>query len=406
MVRRCFHGDEVPSVTFSCLRQCGLALMMSMAAILPGLAETAEPGTAEPGTAEPGTANPPPEVTADALSLSTVFKPMERIWGIDFLPDGRAIVTERPGRLSILGKPGDKPIPIEGVPAVFVLNHAGLLDVHLDPHFKDNQLLYLSYVVGSDDSSSMRLMRARLDGHKLADAKIIYEAGPFVPGSENWGGRIAIDGQGFLFLSLGDRLQDWWRAQDLSQSWGKIIRIRTDGAIPEDNPFAHVPGARKEIWSYGHRNPQGLAIDPKTGTLWEVEHGPQGGDEVNIIKPGRNYGWPVITYGIGYDNAKVGIGTHAPGLEQPVYYFKPSIATSGLEITQEGSPWGHALWVGGLATEILVKLTLEGERVTGEERFLEGEIGRVRVVRAAPDGSLYLGADEDESGVYRVAPKQ
>ncbi|MQT11413.1 PQQ-dependent sugar dehydrogenase [Segnochrobactrum spirostomi] len=355
----------------------------------------------------PGTANPAPDAEEGEFNLVTVAQPLSNPWSIDFLPDGSLIATERAGRLDIIKGPGAKPEPIEGLPKdIFVSGHGGLLEVRLDPKFAQNHTLYLSYFTGSKEASTIRVVRARLDDHKLVDVKPIYEAYPPAPGIENLGGRIVVDDKDHLFLTLGDRF-DRARPQDLEQSWGKIIRINTDGTIPQDNPFIGVPAARHEIWAFGVRNPQGLSFDPVSHILWEDEHGPQGGDEVNIIQPGRNYGWPIITYGISYENQKIGIGDHAPGMEQPIYYFKPSIATSGLAVVR-GKPeliWNNALWIGGLAGEILVRLDLEGDRVVSEHRYLEGKIGRIRDVRLGPDGFLYLATDLEDGGIYRLEPR-
>lgn len=352
------------------------------------------------------TADPIPEAEEGDFNLVTVAAPLANPWSVAFLPDGRPIVTERPGRLNIVEGVGGKITPVSGVPEVFVAGHGGLLDVHLDPQFEKNKTLYLSYTWGHRAASTLRVARAKLDGDKLTNVEVIYESWPPLPGIENFGGRITIDKDNYLFLSVGDRF-DLSKPQDLGSSWGKIIRIKTDGAIPTDNPFVGVPGARKEIWAYGVRNPQGLTFDPDTGKLWEIEHGPQGGDELNIIEPGRNYGWPVITYGIGYDNKPIGIGTEAKGMEQPIYYWKPSIATSGLAIYKTGPfpQWKNTIWVGGLASEILDQLKMNGERVAQEHRFLEGEIGRIRDVRVGPEGFLYLTTDLEDGGLYRIEPK-
>lgn len=381
---------------------CPTAAAVALAALVAGAAGLV-PARASSLPAD--TAKPVPEAEKGDFDLVTVAAPLANPWSVAFLPDGRPIVTERPGRLNIVEKDGSL-TPVSGLPKdIYVAGHGGLLDVHLDPDFAKNKTLYLSYTHGFRAASTLRVAKAKLDGDKLTDLEVIYEAGPAAPGIENFGGRIQVR-DGYLFLTVGDRF-DLSKPQDLSQAWGKVIRIRSDGNIPADNPFVGMPGARKEIWTYGNRNPQGLTFDPETGVLWEIEHGPQGGDELNIIEPGRNYGWPVITYGIGYDNKPIGIGTEAKGMEQPVWYWKPSIATSGLAIYKNGvyPQWNNTVWVGGLASEILDRLKLDGERVGGEQRFLEGEIGRIRDVRVGPDGFIYLTTDLEDGGLYRIEPK-
>jgi aldose sugar dehydrogenase len=234
---------------------------------------------------------------------------------------------------------------------------------------------------------------------------VIFEAQPYALELINFGGRMAFDAAGLLYLTLGDRYEQK-RGQDLSDDWGAVIRMRTDGSFPQDNPFAGRADARPGIWSYGHRNPQGLAIDPQTGQIWLHEHGPQGGDELNLVQRGHNYGWPAITYGIGYDGKPVSALTHADGMDQPVYYWVPSIAVSGLMLYHgDVNPqWRGTLWLGALAGEALVRLRLEGGKVVREERLLKEKFGRIRDVREGPDGMIYIVNDQPDGALYRIEP--
>lgn len=331
-----------------------------------------------------------------------VAGPFEFPWSIGFLPDGGILVTEKPGRLRVV-RPGQPVGQVGGVPEVVSGNHAGLLDVAVAPDFDRTATLYLSYTHGTEETLTVRVLKARYDRTRniLVDEKIIFESDPPMPGIDQLGGRLALSGDGHLFLTLGDRWQPSM-AQDLTNHTGTIIRIRTDGSVPEDNPFVGVPGARPEIWSYGHRNPQGLVVDPVTGRIWSTEHGPQGGDEVNLVEPGRNYGWPVITYGIDYSGEPIGTGTHASGMEQPLHYWVPSIAPSGLALKREGE--SASLWSGALVGQMVVRLRLGQDRILSEERHLKGELGRVRDVREGPDGSLHVITDDPEGNLYKLVP--
>jgi glucose/arabinose dehydrogenase len=287
---------------------------------------------------------------------------------------------------------------VAGIPPVLYVKHGGLLDIAVDPGFSTNGLIYLSYLQGEESASTMRVLKARFDeqNEALADAQIIFES-TILPNPELVGGRLALTGDGSLFLSIGDT----WKgdpAQDLSDHRGSIIRIRTDGSVPEDNPFKQRVGARAEIWSYGHRNPQGLAFDRVTGQLWEHEHGPQGGDELNLIFPGRNYGWPLATYGIDYSGHLIANGTY-PGTEQPVHYWVPlSIAPSSLAVKTEGSR--TTLFIGALAGEMLVQLTVVGNCVVSEKHLLKHQLGRIRDVRIDQSGTVYVLAENGT--LYRL----
>lgn len=352
------------------------------------------------------TENEEPIVAASPLSeeyvATAVAGPFEFPWSIGFLPDGGILVTEKPGRLRLV-RPGQPLMEVAGVPEVVSGNHAGLLDVAVAPDFEQTGTLYLSYTHGTEEALTIRVLKARYDApqNRLVEQTVIFESDPPMPGIEQLGGRLALSHDGYLFLSLGDRWQPEL-AQDLANHVGTIVRIRTDGSTPEDNPFVGVPGAKPEIWSYGHRNPQGLVIDAVTGRVWSTEHGPQGGDEVNRIEPGRNYGWPIITHGIDYSGAPIGIGTHAPGMEQPLHVWVPSIAPSGLALKREGE--NVSLWSGALVGQMVVRLQVEGDRILSEERFLKEVLGRIRDVREGPDGSLYVITDDPEGALYRLDP--
>ena len=334
------------------------------------------------------------------LEPSMVAGPFDQPRSVAFLPGGRYLVTERPGKLLFVS-PGGANHEIGGVPAVLTAGHGGLIDVALDPDFAANDTLYLSYLDGTEEASVFKVLRAKLDlaGDQLTEAAVIFES---TPGKrpDQIGGRLAVTPDGYLFLSLGDR----WAgdpAQDLADDLGSIIRIRTDGSIPGDNPFQHRAGARPEIWSYGHRNPQGLAFNPKTGHLWSDEHGAQGGDELNLILPGRNYGWPVISHGVEYSGRPIGVGSAKEGLEQPVHYWVPlSIAPSGLAVSSDAAH--ETVWISTLAGQMLVRLTFGENCAVREEHYLKNRLGRLRDVRVGPDGALYVLTDGQEGMLYRL----
>ncbi|HWM80430.1 MAG TPA: PQQ-dependent sugar dehydrogenase [Pseudolabrys sp.] len=339
------------------------------------------------------------------VAVATLAKDLAHPWALAFLPDGRMLVTERPGRMRLVTPEGGLSAPLAGVPKPHASGQAGLLDVALDKDFAANRTLYFCY--SSDSGGNASVARARLDaaGTRLDNVKVIFtQRGP--GGSNNHGCRVAQAPDGHLFVTLGDHFGPRDAAQNLGVDNGKIVRIATDGTIPKDNPFVGRAGAEPAIWSYGHRNPQGLAFNPWTGDLWENEHGPRGGDEVNIIGKGKNYGWPVIGYGIDYNGAKIHEATAKPGMEQPIKYWVPSIAPSGMAFyTGNLFPqWKGSLFIGALAGRMLVRLSLDGNRVTGEERLLK-ELGeRIRDVRQGPDGALYLLTDSDAGRLLRVTP--
>lgn len=344
-----------------------------------------------------------------AFRVVTVVAGLEDPWSLAFLPDGRMLVTERPGRLRLIAADFRlDPQPIEGVPRVVTGGQAGLFDVVLHPEYAKNRLLYLAYQAAGEGGSGLEVMRARLDGRRLVDGLVIFRAQPKLRGSANLGGRLIFDREGRLYISVGDHFQQE-RAQRLDDDNGKVVRITDEGGIPPDNPFVQRAGARPAIYTLGNRNIQGFALHPGTSELWSHEHGPQGGDEVNVIRPGRNYGWPVITYGRNYGTGtKIGEGTHKAGMEQPLRAWVPSIAPSGMAFyTGDRFPaWKGNLFIGALRAQLLVRLELDGEKVVHEERLIEDAIGRIRDVRAGPDGYIYLLTDETQGVLARLEPAQ
>lgn len=342
-----------------------------------------------------------------ALRVVTVTRGLEHPWSVAWLPDGRMLVTERAGRLRIIGTDGKlDPTPIAGLPPIEAYGQGGLFDVVLHPRFDENSLVYLSYAGKGPDGVGTELARGRLVGKRLEDVEVLFRQQPKGSTGRHFGGRIVFDRAGFVYLTLGDR-GEMPRAQKLDDHAGSVIRLHDDGRVPADNPLVGKPGAKPEKYTLGNRNMQGAALHPTTGVLWAHEHGPQGGDEVNVIRAGVNYGWPVITYGVNYGiGTKIGEGTHKAGMAQPVHYWVPSIAPSGMAFyAGEKFPrWRGDLFVGALRGEALVRLRLEGEKVVKEERMLQGVLGRIRDVRQGPDGFLYLLTDESNGALIRLEP--
>ena len=345
------------------------------------------------------------------LSVETVVTGLTMPWATAFLPNGDMLVTERAGKLRLVKDGKLDPIEIAGLPKVFYRGQGGLLDVVLHPDYAKNGWIYLSYSSpkaegeeGEDNGANTALMRAKLKDHALTDVQVIFKALPNVKSTPHFGGRIVFDKKGYVFLSLGERgRQD--ASQELSKDQGKVVRLHEDGKIPTDNPFVNTPGAKPEIWSYGHRNPQGMVMNYSTGVLWEHEHGPQGGDELNIVEKGKNYGWPLITYGIGYDNSIISKDTAMVGLEQPVIYWKPSIAPCGMDFitSDKYKGWKGDLLVGSLKFNYLQHLVMKGNKVLRREIILE-KIGRVRDIRQGPDGYIYV-VLENSGSIVRILPK-
>jgi glucose/arabinose dehydrogenase len=338
----------------------------------------------------------------------TVARGLVNPWALAFLPDGRMLVTERPGRLRIVGADGRPSEPVQGLPAVDATGQCGLLDVVVDPKFAETKLVYWTFAEAGEGGNSTAVARGRLEGNRLTDVQVIFRQLPKVSSSLHCGSRIVFARDGRLFVGLGDRFSRKEDAQTLDNHLGKVVRIEPDGKLPADNPFASTPGARPEIFSRGHRNIQGLALHPGTGELWGSEHGPQGGDEINLIEAGRNYGWPLVTHGRNYGTGtRIGEEGPKPGFEQPLKWWGPtSIAPSGMAfVTSDRYPgWKGSLLVGALRGEILVRLTLDGRRVTGEERMLKDLNARIRDVRQGPDGAIYIVTDGNDGRVIRLEP--
>lgn len=343
----------------------------------------------------------------DGFRVEILTDRLSNPWGMAFLPDGGIIVTERPGRIRIF-RDGVLGEPVSGVFEVGAQSQGGLLDIALSPDFAETGRLFLTFAETGPGGSATAVMSARLtlsgDSGALIDRRVIQRMQPYTQGNLQYGSRIAIADDGNLFVTMGDRgVAD--RAQDVDDLAGKVLRIAPDGSAPPGNPFIGRGGA-DEVWSVGHRNGQGLAIRPTDGSLWVADHGAQGGDEVNRVEPGKNYGWPVISYGVNYSGAPIGIGTSAPGMEQPIHYWDPSIAPSGMAWV-EGDlfpDWRGDLLVGALKFELLVHLTMDGDRVIGEERLFQGRFGRIRDVRIGPDGAIYLLTDERRGALIRITP--
>jgi glucose/arabinose dehydrogenase len=342
------------------------------------------------------------------VKAETFAKGLEHPWALAFLPDGRILVTERPGRLRIVGRDGSLSRPLSGVPKVHAQGQGGLLDVAIDPKFAENHLVYLSFAEpGEDGNAGTAVARGRLGDTGLENVQVIYRQHPKVDGGGHYGSRLVFRPDGTLFVTQGDRMNHRERAQNLAEGIGKIVRINPDGSIPKDNPFVSRRGVRPEIWSYGHRNAQAAALDPSSGRLWTVEHGARGGDELNHPEAGKNYGWPVITYGIDYSGAKIGEGTVKAGMEQPVYYWDPVIAPSGMSFyTGEVFPgWKGSILIGSMEPGRLVRLTMQNGKVAREERYLGDLDERIRDVQQGPDGLVYVVTDEDNGRVLRLRPE-
>jgi aldose sugar dehydrogenase len=347
--------------------------------------------------------------SAGTLSVETVARGLDHPWSLAFLPDGRMLVTERPGRLRIVSRDGKLSPPVTGVPKVMASGQGGLHDVALDRDFAANRTIYFCFAEPAQGGGRTALARARLvddETPHLDDLKVIFhQDGPLSDGN-HYGCRIVQARDGNLFLTLGEHFGHRDEAQNLANHLGKIVRVTPDGAVPPDNPFVGRKDARPEIWSYGHRNSQGAALHPQTGRLWEHEHGPRGGDEINVPLAGKNYGWPVIGYGIDYDGTRIHQSTSAAGMEQPIKYWVPSIAPSGMAFYTGDlfASWKGNLFVGALAGQMLVRLALDGETVTREERLLAALRERIRDVRQGPDGAIWLATDSSNGRILRVIP--
>src|SRR5688500_7027759 len=356
------------------------------------------PGNGSDADVTDGTASTQPTAGAGGdLRITEIATGLEHPWSVALLPDGGFLVTERPGRLLHIAANGTKSAPITGVPPVWANGQGGLLDVVLAPDFATSRRIYLSYAeAGDNGTAGTAVSSATLGDGALTDVKLVYRQEPKLTGGNHFGSRLAFDGQGHIFISQGER-NDRPTAQKLDMLQGKLVRLHLDGRVPRDNPFVGQPGVRPEIWSYGHRNMQGLAFDPRTNKLWESEHGPRGGDELNLPQPGRNYGWPIITHGIDFSGIRISeaVGQSAPGMEQPHHVWAKSPALSGMAflVGRPGTPWNDSLFLGALAESNLIRLQLQGDRIVGEERLLADRGERIRDVRVGKDGNVYVLTD-------------
>ncbi|NJL98955.1 MAG: PQQ-dependent sugar dehydrogenase [Synechococcaceae cyanobacterium SM2_3_2] len=370
--------------------------------------------TGEPGlSSAPAVQDLPAPTNSVAFELVTVTTGLANPWGLAFLPDASMLVTERLGHLRRISPTGElDPTPVAGVPEVVAQGQGGLLDVIVDPEFEQNQVIYLSYAAAGSGGAGTRVARAQLTDQGLENLTILLDMDRKTNAGVHFGSRLTFGADGFLYVGTGDR-GDRDRAQDLNDFAGKVLRVDPTGAIPADNPFASQPEVASQpeaaaaVYSWGHRNIQGLATHPDTGEVWAHEHGPRGGDEINRIAPSLNYGWPLITYGREYSGSQVGQGISAQaGLEQPVVHWTPSVAPSGMTFyTGDAFPdWRGDLFVGALAGQHLARLQMEGERVIGHERLLDQQVGRIRDVRTGPDGFLYLLTDDPNGSLLRLEP--
>lgn len=344
--------------------------------------------------------------SSEQIRIVEITRGLEHPWGMAFLPDGRILVTERPGRLRLIEDGLLLPQPISGLPSIVAQGQSGLLDVALHPRYADNQLIYFAYTSARNRGISTDVARGKLVGNQLEEVEVLFRGNRGTSTGRHFGSRLVFDGKGFLYIGLGDHGQKE-RAQDTDDHAGSVIRIHDDGRIPANNPYRQQPDWLPELFSIGNRNIQGAALHPVSGELWAHEHGPQGGDEINIIRSGRNYGWPVITYGVNYGiGTRIGIGTHKEGMEQPLYYWDPSIAPAGMTFyTGDRFPsWSGNLLVGALRGQMLVRLTLEGEEIVAEERLLQNRVGRIRDVRQGPDDLIYLLTDARNGTLLRLDP--
>ncbi len=346
---------------------------------------------------------------SDELRITEIARGLQHPWSVALLPDGGFLVTEHAGRLRRISADGAISLPIANLPRVWAKGQGGLLDVVLAPDFASSHRIFFSYAeAGEHGSAGTAAATATLDDTALSDVRVIYRQQPKLVGPNHFGSRIAFDDTGHVYITQGERF-DRMRAQQLDMLQGKLVRLNLDGSIPDDNPFATRTDARPEIWTYGHRNMQGLAVDPRTGTLWESEHGPQGGDEINLPIPGKNYGWPVISNGMDYSTSRPypeTIGPSAWGMESPYHVWKKSPGLSGMAflVGHPGSAWNNSLFLGALADRNLIRLSLEGDRIVGEERLLKSLDARIRDVRVGGDGSVYVLTDEENGRLLRVQP--
>ena len=365
---------------------------------------------AQPTPSDAATPMPPTQATASGeMRIETIASGLEHPWAVALLPEGGYLVSERPGRLRRIATDGSLSAPIAGVPAVFAQGQGGLLDVVPDPQYASNKRIWLSFAEpGDGGTAGTAVATATLGTDALTDVRVVYRQVPKLEGGMHFGSRIAFDGKGHVFISQGERNQKAL-AQDLDVLQGKLVRLNLDGTQPSDNPFAGSPGVRRAVWSYGHRNMQGMAVDPRTGKLWQSEHGPRGGDEINLPEAGKNYGWPVTSDGMDYASNRPypeTRGQEAPGMQRPYHVWAISPALSGMAFYtgRPGNAWNDSLFLGALAGRSLIRLQLDGDRIVSEERLLVDLGKRIRDVRVGSDGNVYVLTDEDDGQLLRLLP--
>lgn len=359
----------------------------------------------------PASAQPGPEPASVPARITAVVGGLNHPWAMAFLPEGGVLITERPGNLRLLRIPGGLSKPLAGVPKVAAQGQGGLLDVALSPDFAQDRYVYLSYAEADGSKSGTAVGRGKLsaDGSALEDFRVLFRQQPKLSSGLHYGSRLVFDDKGYLYISLGENNQRP-TAQDLDKLQGKVVRLKADGSVPTDNPFVGQAGARPEIWSYGHRNPQGMALNPWSGQLWENEHGPRGGDEINLVERGKNYGWPLATHGINYSGQPIPEAKAAelPGMEPPLYWWPKSPAISGMAFynADRFPAWRNSVFIGALANQNLIRLTLDGDRVVAQEWLLTDRKQRIRDVRQGPDGYVYVLTDASPGELLRLAPAE
>ena len=384
----------MPSRTAASTRAIPFFLSLTLAcAVAPAIARAAQEAPSAPARVTP------------------VVGGLDHPWSMAFLPDGGILITERPGNLRLLRTPGGLSKPLAGVPKVAARGQGGLLDVALSPDFATDRYVYLAYAEADGGKSGTAVGRGRLsdDASGLEDFRVLFRQEPKLSSGQHFGARLVFDGKGHLYIALGENNQRP-TAQDLDKLQGKVVRLKVDGTVPADNPFVGRQGARPEIWSYGHRNPQGMALNPWTGELWENEHGPRGGDEINVVQPGKNYGWPLATHGINYSGLAIpeAKGETLPGMEPPVFWWPKSPAISGMAFydADRFPAWRNSVFIGALGNQNLIRLTVDGNRVIEKETLLDDRKRRIRDVRQGPDGYVYVLTDASPGELLRLAPAE